>query len=137
MSKPNLFILGVALIFTAGCSHSSKRAEQPVPQTAHQQAVTQIGADRDAYVAQTQARIDEMQKFAENLRAQAVTAQKPRQKKLENAAEDMDSSLKDVSKELANVKQAAPEDWLDEKRDVTKAMMRAETQYSDSVRLIQ
>ena len=138
MTKPKLsFVLAsTALILTAGCSHASKHADQPAP-TPQQQAVAQIGADREAYVAQTQTRINEMQKFGDTLRAQATTAQKPRQKKLENAADDMDSSLKDVSKALTNVKQAAPENWLDEKRDVTKAMMRAETQYSDSVHLIQ
>ncbi len=139
MNKPSLVIASALLMFAAGCSHAGKRADHaaaaaPTPQ---QQAVMNLNTDRDAYIGQTQTRIDEMQKFSDNLRAQAATAQKPRAKKLENAADDMESTLKDVNKELADVKTAAPENWLDEKRDVTKAMMRAETQYNDSVRLIQ
>ena len=139
MNKPSLLIAGAFLMFAAGCSHAGKRADHAavVAPTPQQQAVTNLNTDRDAYVAQTQARINEMQKFSESLRAQAATAQKPRAKKLENSADDMESALKDVNKELADVKTAAPENWLDEKRDVTKAMMRAETQYNDSVRLIQ
>ena len=49
----------------------------------------------------------------------------------------METALKDAQKELADVKTAATENWIDEKRDVTKTMQQAEQQYSNSVHLIQ
>lgn len=137
MNTSKVLIATLGFVALAGCTHANKRAENPPPPTPQQQAVIQLNTDRDAYIAQTQTRIDEMHKFSENLRAQADAAQKPRQKKLQNAADDMESALKDVDKELADVKTSAPENWIDEKRDVEKTMMRAETQYSNSVRLIQ
>jgi glutamine amidotransferase PdxT len=137
MTKLTFVATATSLVFLAGCAHSHKRAENNPPPTPKQIAVMQLDTDRNAYVTQTQSRVDEMTKFSEQLRAKAAAAQKPQAKKLENAADDMDASLKDVEKELTDVRQAAPENWLDEKRDVTKTMQRAETQYNDSVRLIQ
>ena len=136
MNKMNLLVLGTSVAMMAGCAHHTKNADNPPP-TPAQQAQSQLNVERDQYVATTQNRIDEMTKFASDLRAKAETAQKPTKKKLQNAADDMDASLKEVSKELADVKSAAPENWLDEKRDVTKTMQQAETQYSNSIRLLQ
>jgi hypothetical protein len=133
--KNNLLVTASALVALAGCAHSQKQAENPP--TPAQQAVSNLEHDRTDYVNRTQSRIDEMTKFAGDLRAKASTARKPTKKKLENAADDMDTALKDVEKELTDVRQAAPENWLDEKRDVTKTMQRAETQYENSIRLLQ
>ncbi len=138
MNKLNsqVLVAAAAVVLLAGCSHKETRAQAAPAPTAQEKAVTQLDAERTSYVQRIQARIDEMTKFANDLRTQSAAAQKPRSKKLENAADDIDSTLKDANKELADVKTAAPENWLDEKRDVEKSMMRAETQYTESVRLI-
>jgi hypothetical protein len=137
MKKFNYVVTIGAFVALAGCAHHRHQAENPPPPTPAQQAAANLNNERNDFVNRTQARINEMSKFASDLRARAATAQKPQKKKLENAADDMDSSLKDVEKELTDVRQAAPENWLDEKRDVTKTMQQAETQYSYSVRLLQ
>jgi hypothetical protein len=136
MAKLNLLVLAVSFVALSSCAHKRQQAEAPPP-TPAQQAQAALANERDSYVNQTQSRIDEMTKFASDLRAKAETAQKPQKKKLQNAADDMDSSLKDVEKELTDVREAAPENWIDEKRDVTKTMQRAETQFSNSIRLLQ
>lgn len=136
MNKMNLVVVGSALLMAAGCSHKQTRQEAKAAPSAQEVAVSGLETERNDYVSRTQTRVDEMTKFATDLRTQAAAAQKPRSKKLENAADDMDSTLKDVTKELTDVKSAAPENWLDEKRDVEKSLMRAETQYSNSIRLL-
>lgn len=136
MNKLNSIVTVSALIALAGCAHANKRADNPPP-TPQQTAVAQLNGDRAEFIARTQARIDEMTKYATQLRDRSATAQKPQKKKLENAADDLDSSLRDAKKNLAEVTEAAPENWLDYKRDVTKTMQTAETQYSNSVHLIQ
>lgn len=138
MNTFKTFATASVLFVLAGCAHRRHQAENHAPPpTPAQQATAALENDRNDFVNRTQARIDEMSKFAADLRAKADTAQKPQKKKLENAADDIDSSLKDVEKELTDVRQAAPENWIDEKRDVTKTMQQAETQYSNSVRLLQ
>jgi hypothetical protein len=136
MNKLNFVVIASALLTLAGCAHTHKQAENPPP-TPKQVAVTQLEGDRSEFISRTQARIDEMSKYATQLRERSVTAQKPEKKKLENAADDLDSSLRDAKKDLTEVRDAAPENWLDYKRDVTKTMQSAETQYSNSVHLIQ
>lgn len=134
-------ILGLtALVFAlSGCSSSEKKQAnaQPAAPTAHEQAVTQLQSDRDAYVNRTDAKITQYRQHAENLRARAATQQKPMDKKLSNAAEDMESTLKDVQTALTEVKTAAPQNWLDYKRDVEKAINRADAQYANSTTLLQ
>ena len=136
MNKMILMVAAASMVTLSACAHRSKHAENPPP-TPAQQAQANLAIERDSYVSQTQNRVNEMSKFAADLRAKAETAQKPQSKKLQNAADDMDSALKEVEKELADVKASAPENWIDEKRDVTRTMQQAETQYSNSVRLIQ
>jgi hypothetical protein len=133
--KVQSLVLALAAVGFVGCSHSQKRAEQPAP-TPAQQAVTQLSTDRDAYVNATQARLQTMQQLAGDLRNRASQTQKPQSKKLENAADDMESYTKDVERQLADVKSAAPENWVDEKRDVEKVLSRAESHYSNSVSLL-
>ena len=136
MNRLNLVLSASAMIALAGCAHSHKRSDAPPP-TPQQAAVSQLDGDRTDFIARTQTRIDEMSKYAAQLRSRAETAQKPQKKKLENAADDLDSTLKDVQKNLVEVREASAENWLDYKRDVTKTMQTAETQYSNSVHLIQ
>lgn len=132
-------IAAAAMVLVAGCSSAQKKNAQnnPPPPTPEQKAVTDLGNDRQDFVNRTQARIDEMSRFSAQLRTKADTTANPQKKKLSNAADDMDSDLKDVANSLNEVKQAAPQDWLDYKRDVTKSMQQAETQYSNSIRLLQ
>ncbi len=137
MKKMNLLIVAASFVALSACASKRHQAEQQTPPpTPAQQAEANLAGERDAYVGQTQTRIDEMKKFAADLRARAETTPKPQKKKMQNAADDMDSALRDVEKELADVKDAAPANWLDEKRDVTKTMQRAETQYSSSITLL-
>ena len=122
------------------CAHNDKRqdqqeAQKPAP-TAQEQAVSQMQMDRDSYVQRVTNKLNEYQQHSQTLRNQASTAQKPMNKKLENAAEDMDSTLKDVSKALNEVKSSAPQNWLDYKRDVEKAMNRADAQFTNSTSLL-
>ncbi|RYZ76043.1 MAG: hypothetical protein EOP05_06195 [Proteobacteria bacterium] len=130
-------VLAVAAVGFVGCSHSAKKEEVAAqPPTAQEQAKSQLASDRDAYVAATQARLESMQKMAGDLRTRAAATQKPQSKKLENAADDMESFNKDIERQLADVKQAAPENWVDERRDVEKVLSRAESFYSQSVTLL-
>lgn len=130
-------ILAVAAIGFVGCSHAEKKEEvAAAPPTAAEQAKSQQATDRDAYVAATESRLTTMQKLASDLRSRAATAQKPQSKKLENAADDMESFNKDIERQLADVKNSAPENWVDERRDVEKVLSRAESFYSTSVTLL-
>jgi hypothetical protein len=127
----------VALACTACSSKDKKSNEAAVqPPTAQEKAVSQMGTDRDSYVSATQARIDGLNNFGRELRQKAQTSDSVQRKKLSNAAEDIGSILNDARRELADVKNAAPENWVDEKRDVEKAMNLAESQYSNSVYLM-
>jgi hypothetical protein len=137
MNKMNLLVLATSFTALAGCAHRTRQVDHVVQPTPAQVAQANLTNDRETYVAQTQTRVNEMTKFANDLRARAETAQKPQSKKLQNAADDLDTALKDVEKNLTEVKSAAPENWMDYKRDVTKTMQQAETQYSNSVRLMQ
>ena len=133
-------VLALAVTLTLGaCSSSEKKQENapPAPPTAHEQAVNQLQSDRDAYISRTDAKITQYQQHAENLRARAATQQKPLDKKLSNAAEDMEANLKDIRSALGEVKAAAPQNWLDYKRDVEKAINRADAQYANSTTLLQ
>ncbi len=128
-------VVALAAVGFVGCAHSSKHEEKKQP-TAQEQAVQQMSSDRDAYVAATQSRLQTMQKLANDLRTRANEVQKPQSKKLENAADDMDSYTKDIERQLADVKNAAPENWVDERRDVEKVLSRAESFYSNSVTML-
>jgi hypothetical protein len=123
----------------ANCASSEKRADHRAAPSAADQATSNLDADRTQFVTTTQARIDEMTKFSQQLRSKADAAQTPRPqgKKLANAAEDLDSLLNDARKSLTDVRSAAPANWVDYKRDVTKTLDRAETAYANDVRLLQ
>ncbi|MES2854255.1 MAG: hypothetical protein V4692_00250 [Bdellovibrionota bacterium] len=124
-------------IGTIGCASNNKRtAAAPAP-TPAQQAVSQLETDRSTYVSQTQSRIDTIESFANDLEARAESTDKVKAKKMQNASEDMNSLLEEVRKELADVTSAAPQNWIDEKRDVERTLERAESNYSNSVRLLQ
>ena len=122
------------------CAHNEKHQDQQqaqkAPPTAQEQAVSQMQMDRDSYVQRVTNKLNEYQQHTATLRQQAQSAQKPMNKKLENAAEDMDSTLKDVNTALNEVKSSAPQNWLDYKRDVEKAMNRADAQFSNSTSLL-
>ena len=131
-----LSLLAGALSLGA-CAHKEAAHDQAAqPPSAHDQAMTQMQADRDAYVQRTTAKVSEYQKHAQDLRTQASTQPKPQNKKLENAAEDLDSALRDVNTALTEVKTAAPANWLDYKRDVEKALNRADAQFANSTSLL-
>lgn len=130
-------LMASALLLGA-CSNGDKKADaQPTPPTAHEQAVNQLQTDRDAYVHSTDAKLSQYQQHADALRSRANSVQKPMNKKLQNAAEDLDSSVKDVQAALEEVKSAAPQNWLDYKRDVEKAVNRADAQFANSTTLLQ
>lgn len=118
-----------------GCSTSEKKPAPPPPTPAEQAAI-QLNNERATYTNQTQARINQLAEFAKKLRTQAATAAKPQNKKMSNAADDLDSYLVDAKKGLDEVKTAAPQNWLDYKRDVDRAMTRAESQYSTATSLL-
>jgi uncharacterized protein YukE len=127
-----------AILFSmsfTGCSSSPKK-ETHVP-TAKEQTVYQQDSDRNAYVAATQSRIDEIARLSNNLIGQSAQSNKVTAKKMQNASEDLNSLLNDVRRELNDVRTALPQNWVDEKRDVEKTLSRAETQYSNSVQLLQ
>ena len=124
-----------AMFATAGCSTDSKK-DNPPP-TPQQQVNNKLTTERTSYVDQTQTRIDQLTKYSTDLRTHADQAQKPQNKKLENAADDMDSLLSDARKSLSDVKTSAPENWIDYKRDVEKSMDRAESEYSNTVHLLE
>lgn len=128
-------LLTLAAVGFVGCSHSSKKQEKQPP-TAQEQAHQQMTSDRDAYVAATESRLQTLQKLSGDLRAKASQTQKPQSKKLENAADDMEAYTKDIANQLADVKNAAPENWVDERRDVEKVLSRAESFYSNSVSML-
>jgi hypothetical protein len=136
-SKVKVLLASSAIALAAALTISCASAKKEQPLTPQQQAMNQMAIDREAYLTQQQARIDQLQKFSQNLRQQSATAQAPRNKKLTNAADDLDSLLKDATSSMTGVRTAAPENWTDYKRDVEKSMSRAETQYSNSVRLLQ
>ncbi len=120
------------------CSSKDKKADaaaQAQP-TAEEQAVTQMSSDRDSYVTATQARIDALTNFGRELSQKSQSSDSVQRKKLSNASEDVNALLNTARRELADVKNSAPENWVDEKRDVERAMNLAESQYSNSVRLL-
>lgn len=119
----------------AACAGKQKNEAPPAP-TAAEQAATDLQNERTDYVATTEARVAELTKASGDLRAKSQASPKVQAKKLSNAAEDLDSMLVDVRKSLDEVKAAAPENWIDYKRDVEKAMSRAETQYNSSITLL-
>jgi hypothetical protein len=129
----NVVMAGFAVSLIAACSSSQKHQAGPAP-TPQQQAASQMSNERTTYVNQTQSRIDQLSKFSSDLHTRAASAQKPNDKKMMNAAEDLDSLITDAS--LTEVKTAAPENWIDYKRDVEKSMDRAESQYSNSLSLV-
>ena len=139
-TKGFLSTLGlVAVVGLSGCSSKSKQAEK-APPTPAQAAASQLETDRVAYVNRTQTRVDQMTEFSRQLRTTSqgiAAADAAKAKKQQNAADDLDSLLTDVRKELGDVKSAQTANWVDEKRDVEKVMSRAETQYSNSVTLMQ
>ena len=126
-------VLAAALV--VGCSSGSKK-QAAAPPTPAERAMNQLAADRDAYVRSTQAKIDNMDAYANTLRAQSASTDRVRAKKMQNASEDLRSLLNDVRAELADVRASAPQNWVDEKRDVEKTLSRAETQYSSSTQLL-
>ena len=124
----------VALL--ANCSSPSKQNDRKAA-TPAQAAVGNLNNDRNVFVNQTQARIDEMTKFAQELRVKAGTAPRPQAKKMTNSADDLDSLVNDVRTSLTDVRTAAPENWVDNKRDVEKYLNRAESAYSNDVKMLQ
>ncbi len=136
--KSFLTLAAVATFALVGCSSKDKKQETPQPPTAAEQAKSQLDAGQATYVSQTEKRIGEMTKFSGDLRsASAKTTDKVRAKKMQNAADDLDSLLKDAGTSLNEVKTSTPENWVVFKRDVDKVMTRAETQFSNSVTLMQ
>lgn len=127
-------ILGCVL--TVGCAGKPKQEAKREP-TAAEQATAQLDADRNNYVNQAQARIDSIEKFASDLDSNAANADKVKAKKMQNASDDIISLTEEARKELLDVKTAAPQNWLDERRDVERTLERAEATYSNSMRLIQ
>jgi hypothetical protein len=125
-----------ALSFTTACSSTSKK-QQAQQLTPEQQVQQQQTRDRDAFIAQTQARIDQLNKYAQDLLNRAASSPKPQSTKMENAAEDLDFQLKDARKQLTDVRTAAPQNWVDEKRGVERSMDRAESQYSNTSHMFQ
>lgn len=123
----------IPLCLTA-CSSTPKT--QTTAATQKDRAMNQQDADRDAYVKATQARIDKIAKLGSDLKSGSAKTDKVRAKKMQNASEDLNSLLDDVRQELADVKSALPQNWVDEKRDVEQSLNRAETQYSNSVQLL-
>lgn len=134
MLLKTIFALSAALLVTVGCGSSDKNmAAAPTEQ---QKAISQLDVSRNEYVNTTQSRIDKMAAFGTDLKTKANAAGKVRAKKMQNASEDLSSLLEDARMQLTEVRTAAPENWMDEKRDVESAMSRAETQYSNSVQLL-
>jgi hypothetical protein len=126
---------GFVITLAAACS-SSQKHEAVAPQTPAQQAAAQMNAERTNYVNQSQTRIDQLTKYSQDLRTRSASAQKPNDKKMQNAADDLDSLLNDARKSLNEVKTAAPDSWTAYKRDVEKSMDRAESEYSNSMSMI-
>ena len=129
--------LGLVLAATSmliSCSSSSKKeAAKPTPA---EQADANMKSGQTQYVNQTQTRVDQLSQFSNQLRGKAAQTPSPQSKKLSNAAEDLDLMLKDATKELVEVRSAAPANWIDEKRDVDAAMSRAESHYSNAISLL-
>jgi len=133
------FAMGLASVMVlsaTGCMSTQKK-EAAAQLTPAQQQQAQLAADRAAYVRQTQVRVGQLDQFSTQLRDKANATPKPQQKRIENAADDMESVLGDVKKSLREVTTAPPENWLDYKRDVEKSMDRAESQYSNTLNLLQ
>jgi hypothetical protein len=130
-----LVVVGAAIGFAA-CS-SKPKTEAPKEQTAAERAAAGLQAEQTSYVQRTEARVAQLGQMVTDLRAKAATAEKPQNKKIENAAEDLSTLLGDVRKSLDEVKGASGDSWIAYKRDVEKAMSRAEIQYSNSISLLQ
>jgi hypothetical protein len=130
-----LCLVPAAALVISSCAENSKKQEA-APPSAYDKTVSKMDANQEAYVVKTQSRIAELKSFGEQLRTKAAVATKPQGKKMSNAAEDLDSLIKDVTKQLADVSSASPTNWIDEKRDVDRALERAESKYSNSVPLL-
>jgi hypothetical protein len=130
-----MLILSSACILTVGCA-SKQKHEANREQTAAEKTVTKLDNERDAYVKQAQSRIDSIEKSANDLESNSAKANKVQSKKMQNASDDIKALTDDARKELADVKSAAPQNWLDEKRDVERAIERAESTYSNAASLV-
>lgn len=138
MKKLTLLALSVATAGLIGaCSHKEKKSAEPAPQQDPQaQAASQLDAEKMGYVNRVQARIDELSRNAADMRSRAMSVAKPNQKKVQNAADDLDSLLKDARTSLDSVRSADATHWVDYRRDVDAAMGKAESQYSNSLMLL-
>lgn len=140
--KPALSSIALATVVSVlitGCATPPKREasqEPQSPETIAQLAENKIKAERSEYINQVQGRLEQLGQHSQDMRATAITSEKDKGKKLENAAEDLDSMLTDVKKNLAEVRTATPANWIDYKRDVDKALLRAETHYSNTQALL-
>lgn len=132
--KVGLAVMSMSLV--VGCSSNSKKQETaaaaPAP-TAQEVAVNQMQAERDAYVRQVESKIQRYDQFASQLKSQSATTAKPLSKKMENASEDLKTATEEVREDLAEVKSAAPINWLDERRDVEESMTMADSIYASAV----
>lgn len=117
------------------CSHKSKHDDKKEP-TAQEQANTQLDSQKEAFLVRVQSRIDEMTKNAADMRTRAAAMPKNNQKKVQNAADDLESLLKDARTSMESVRSADATHWVDYKRDVDSAMGKAESQYSNSLLLL-
>ena len=148
------FVKGVAMsallvttvLSLTNCASTSKRSDDqpraeaasPAPiQTPQQQAAARLQGEKDHFIVDTQKRIDEMFSYENNLRAKAAQDSSPRNKKMQNAADDLATLLKGANSSLDEVKSASAENWVDYRRDVDQHMERASSMYSNSQSLFQ
>lgn len=130
-----LMAMSMAFVGTAACSSNEKK-QQPAPPSPADQAMNRLATEKKSYVDHAQQRVNDLTEFASQLHEQSTKASIPKAKKMQSAAADLNISLLDVREELVDVKQAKPEDWIDQKRDVDRALNRAESQYTNSVSLL-
>ena len=159
MSKSVRIVIGaLTLVAMSACASKQEKAQDPVAQkealaqqaqaraqqaeadsqlAQNDAARAQLGQDRDAYVAATQARIVRLTKRSDELHGRAENATGPQKQKLQNISDDYDSALTQVRRDFAQVQKAPPQDYLDQKRSVEKDIGRAEEAFSSSLNVYQ
>lgn len=121
-----VLMIGLMLAGTA----CEKKEERILPKvgSAEQVDASQVAAseqariEREAFISQAQAQIDELGKKLADVRQKAVTATGKAKEKLNQQVLVLEKEQRNVEENLANLKSALGETWKDFKSGVTSAI---------------
>ena len=135
MKFPLKTLLAVSLLIPA-CSRNEPRSTQAAPEE-RTNKTDQMKADRDDYVKNMDARLDEFDKKIDGLNERASSMTGPAKTNFKNMIDQLSDQRKEAAKKLDDLKSVNIESWQTMRGEVDSAMMGLEHSYDQVSDMLQ